>query len=154
MPVFANGNILFHEDIARCLEETGADGVMSAEGQLYNPALFASTSSTSASSSSSSTPPPIDQMYPRHADLALEYLNIVQSIKTQTAISAVKGHLFKLMRPALGREKDLRDRMGKIKLQKDVELSFASGALAPYIQVCEEMKERMDVRSFLFPLFV
>lgn len=145
VPVFANGNILYHSDIERCLAETGADAVMSAEGQLYNPALFASASIGDGISTDMR-----ESLVPRtrytfdmglhlpHADLALEYLEIVQGLKTPAPLSAVKGHLFKLLRPALARETDLRDELSKVRGPRSVER---------YVDVVREMKQRMDVST-------
>jgi len=132
VPVFANGNILFHSDIEKCLKATGADAVMSAEGQLYNVALFA----PAQSSSSSRSPPTFDTgLHLPHADLALEYLSIIEGLQTKTPLSAVKGHLFKLMRPGLARETDLREKLGRIR---------SNGSIDAYIEIAEEMKQRMD----------
>ncbi|KAG8754701.1 hypothetical protein FRC12_011111 [Ceratobasidium sp. 428] len=136
IPVFANGNILYPEDVAACLAATGADGVMSAEGNLYNPALFAGLPSESSLT-----------MGPRdHTAMALEYLDIVRSLKTETAPSAVKGHLFKLLRPALARETDLRDRLGKV-MQKGT--GRGKGVrdrewVDDYAHIVKEVQERME----------
>ncbi|KAF9045410.1 dihydrouridine synthase-domain-containing protein [Panaeolus papilionaceus] len=139
VPVFANGNILYQSDILDCLKVTTADAVMSAEGQLYNAALFAGID----------RPLPIDEYdldenilirQPRHADLAIEYLEIVRNLKTTTTLSAVKGHLFKIMRPGLIRETDLREKLGKIKIHP----KRMREDIVEYIAVCEEMKARME----------
>ncbi|KII60958.1 tRNA-dihydrouridine(16/17) synthase [NAD(P)(+)]-like protein [Thelohanellus kitauei] len=40
IPIISNGNIRYHSDIKDCLDYTRADGVMVAEGCLYNPYIF------------------------------------------------------------------------------------------------------------------
>ena len=148
IPVFANGNILYQSDIDACLKATGADGVMSAEGQLYNPALFAgierSYDSTTYHSDSH-----ILERHPRHADLALEYLSIVRDLKSTTSVSAIKGHLFKIMRPGLIREFDLREKLGRVKINQ----KRLKEELSAYTLICEEMKVRMEVCIFILFCF-
>lgn len=147
VPVFANGNILYQSDIDACLKATGADGVMSAEGQLYNPALFAGIEHPLTSPEYDSDTQILTR-HPRHADLALEYLDVVKDLKTVTSVSGIKGHLFKIMQPGLTREFDLREKLGRVKINPRA----VKEGLQAYADVCLEMKERMDVCS-IFLLF-
>lgn len=117
---------------------------MSAEGQLYNPALFAGIERPYDSTACDSE---ILERHPRHADLALEYLSIVRDLKSATSVSAIKGHLFKIMRPGLIREFDLREKLGKVKINQ----KKLKEELSAYTLICEEMKIRMEV-CILSPL--
>eukprot|EP00667_Euglena_gracilis_P010541 EG_transcript_10751 len=87
IPVFANGNILYYSDVLRCLETTKVDGVMSAEGLLYNPALFSG------------------KLLPL-ALISEEYLELCAAYPTPVAW--IKGHLHKLWQNVLPRFTALR----------------------------------------------
>jgi tRNA-dihydrouridine synthase 1 len=103
---------------------------MSAETQLYNPAIFVPASQPLSSFDVG--------LHPPHTELAREYLAIARELQTRPSPSAMKGHLFKLMRPGLVRETDLRERLGKIK---------GDGMFDAFSEIVEEMKVRMEVRG-------
>ncbi|KAH9911795.1 Dus-domain-containing protein, partial [Epithele typhae] len=150
VPVVANGNMLFHGDVERCLAATGADAVMSAEGNLYNPAIF---TPAQPSASTSTTASPIAKyltgLHPRSTILASEYLTIVREQKTPTAPSAVKGHLFKLLRTAPAKHTDLRERMGRVRVEKD-ERTW-DGTFEQYEEIVRELDARLDVSAHAAP---
>ncbi|KAI9474218.1 MAG: dihydrouridine synthase-domain-containing protein [Benjaminiella poitrasii] len=116
IPVVANGNILYHDDFLNCLEFTGADAVMTAEGALYNPTIFDKS---------------LGLMPPHAYEVALEYLEICKALETKTSGGAIKGHLFKLLHSILPHHKELRARLGKAR------------ELAEYVEVVTELKEKV-----------
>ena len=79
--VYANGNVGCLEDANRCMEYTGCDGVMSAEGLLWNPALFDPTLE--------------DPKKPDSAALLLEYLDLAE--KHNEPMSIVRSHVHRMM---------------------------------------------------------
>ncbi|KAJ2057329.1 tRNA dihydrouridine synthase [Coemansia sp. S146] len=94
VPVFANGNILYQEDIQRCIDATNVEGVMTAETNLYNPALFSG------------------KILPTW-QLAEEYLEICNDVPTKPAY--IRAHLFKLFRYSLPIHTDLRQKLAEVR---------------------------------------
>ncbi len=125
---------------------------MSAEGNLYNPAIFTPASEASKFTPEDPTAPSNwviasdTGLHLPHTMLALEYLAIVNSLETWTSPSAVKGHLFKLLRPAMSKETDLREQLGRVRFQKGKEKE----AYAKYEEIVKQMDERMRVCCLLF----
>lgn len=92
IPVLANGNIRHTDDVWSCLKETGADGVLSAESLLENPALFAGfrTAQWVCGSEESGDNGKLDQ-----ADLALEYLQLCE--KYPVPWRMIRSHVHKML---------------------------------------------------------
>jgi tRNA-dihydrouridine synthase 1 len=95
IPVFANGGIHKFEDIQRCIDHTGVDGVMSAESLLENPALFSGEVKC------------LDT-------LAEEYLDLWEK-HDKTHPKYLKPHLFKMLHMGLAQYTDLREQLGSAK---------------------------------------
>lgn len=141
VPVFANGNIMYPQDWRDALEYTGADGVMSAEGNLYIPSIFSDALHTDLS-----------QLARTDADrdafgaleitrIAHEYLDIVAGLATPTSSASIKGHMFKITRPALAVHTDLRPVLGQARSRDDVP---GEERIAAYREFVHELERRLE----------
>ncbi|RPA86546.1 Dus-domain-containing protein [Ascobolus immersus RN42] len=123
--LFANGNILWQEDVEACFAATGVDAVMSAECNLYNPTgVFAPVSA------------PWSQRFPRMDIVGRQYLDLIRTHilppliakeeklieenetkkvveLTDESIKAIKSHFFKLFHSLLYHHSEIRAVLGK-----------------------------------------
>jgi tRNA-dihydrouridine synthase 1 len=113
IPVISNGNIASYSDLAKCLDQTGCDGVMSAEAILEYPALFSSQNEHGL----------IDM-----DELVQEYFQCVEEFPDQELF--VKSHIFKMLYMGLKTFTDLRDQLTSVRTISDCK------------KIAEEVRER------------
>nr|XP_002123151.1 tRNA-dihydrouridine(16/17) synthase [NAD(P)(+)]-like [Ciona intestinalis] len=99
IPVFANGNIQYKADVDRCINQTGVDGVMIAEGNLHDPCLFVGKKTIIW-------------------EIALEYLQC--AVKYPCPASYARGHVFKICHHGLQRHTRARDLLASSKDIQDM----------------------------------
>lgn len=107
IPVIANGGIEEPEDIQRCLDATNADGVMTSEGILENPAIFADANSNTPGKNTS------------FIELAKQYMAFAEEFPPASE-KIVRAHLFKILFQDLRVHTDLRDEMAAVKTRKQM----------------------------------
>ncbi|ODV81178.1 uncharacterized protein CANTADRAFT_48244 [Suhomyces tanzawaensis NRRL Y-17324] len=106
---FANGNILYPSDIAKCITETTCDAVMSAEGNLYNPGVFWTKDNNK------------EKQFPRVDKILREYFEIVKTCQSDASRHSMKAHFFKLLHAFLNEHKELRPIIGKTSVHSPFE---------------------------------
>lgn len=93
------------------------------QGNLSNPAIF--------------LPPDHKYFHPSVFLLANRYLDIVDSLKTRTSPSAVKSHLFRILKPALDVDESIRELIGRTPM-------FADSGLEAVRAVIKTLEERLQ----------
>ncbi|XP_039253767.2 tRNA-dihydrouridine(16/17) synthase [NAD(P)(+)]-like [Styela clava] len=127
IPVFSNGNIQYFDDVERCIKETGVEGVMVAEGNLHNPALF-------------------DNKIPNVCDISLEYLDFVDKYPP-CPLSYARGHIFKICVHSLQKHTEIRDKLGNSKSIYDIRT-----AILELQDICKEKCQKGDSSNDMLPL--
>lgn len=135
---FANGNILYQDDIERCMEATKCDAVMSAEGNLTNPGVFWTKTNDR------------DKQFPRVDKFVRQYFEIVKKCGEGESKRCFKTHLFKCLQNYLSIETGIRQKIGRINkktsweeldaIVKDIEESIAKIFEQDDIEKLDEIK--------------
>lgn len=123
IPVVANGGVSCYADALRCLEATGADGVMSSEALLENPKLFSEEGDYLFRTD-----------YARfQLQTVREFLDVVRCYPLPRPLHAViRGHLFKMLHRFLLGENN-----------KDLQMKLSSGHFEQMCEVVDALEDRI-----------
>ncbi|KAF8002844.1 hypothetical protein HF325_002089 [Metschnikowia pulcherrima] len=130
---FANGNILYPSDMARCTGETGCDAVMSAESNLYNPGVFWTASDD------------VDRQHARVDKMLTGIFRNCEDVPWPRVTCGHEGPFFKLLHAFLCVRTELRPWIGKTSVHADFEKWEA--IVARVEAIVAEIYENPDIKE-------
>lgn len=119
IPVLSNGNVRSSADVAANLKTTCADGIMSAEGALDNPAIFLPHWLSEARNTTSELAPATPK--PDNLDLALEYVRFTE-IYPSASLNHIVFHVRRMCRKILEKYHALEELKAATSADKVVEI--------------------------------
>lgn len=134
IPVIANGNVQSLRDATECLDLTGADAVMTAEGNLHNPCLFL-------------------DIHPPAWSVANRYLDLVEKYPIPAGMA--KSHLFKLFHRCVALEDnaELRAKLGQSTTIEQLREAI-DGFKTKYATEGEDCDQTLPIRMLPVPPYL
>ncbi|GAV52639.1 hypothetical protein ZYGR_0AG06300 [Zygosaccharomyces rouxii] len=133
---FSNGNLLYPNDISRCMDQINCDAVMSAEGNLYNPGIFNADNCQDK-----------EKVFPRVDVICREYFEIVKCHEYSSASrTAMKSHLFKILRPFLPNHTDIRASLASLNAKSSFD-DYENTVVIPVENVVKSIFQEKDIEE-------